>query len=439
MEVKEKESKAGVVPGMSTNRRGVDTHADRPLVKPVRFGALAYTQDTQVYVGSGQERYLLPEHQTAHIMEQDSVLSLSSGSEAVIQRTPGPAGVGIELETSDVQMEIASDISSQMTWQETDWKGKVLINHGNWSITIDTTPFKPESNIFIFNVEIVVDGTKLQLDSKKNVMQDIGAEIKEALQTEEINEINGIFSINGSDVKKVVKSGNGENKSIWSDNTIFSVQVTCAMPLDKIYDLLDYNEQPSILNNKRSLSPLSDDPSKLSKGDKEVDAFLLLLAKTFSDSHDPKQFMPIMPRTSLGKIFMMLDGGQRKRILDILKNLSWGNGVLGQIMMVKDNSIGDKKKTYFNEYIDYLQKLHDNDRKTTTTEDLIKNHPEPLGIGKLGDQTEKGLDGKGEFPIFEFRRIGSCKLENLPTYLGNINNELMRILKEEAENKKENS
>ena len=464
--------------------------------KPARLGALAYTQGTQVYIGPGQERYLphelghvvqqkaglvrptrfenglrfnddpALERQADHIMEWGGVLPLSPRPEAVIQRAPGPPGVGIELETHDIMMLVATPPKEEKKKDETYWKGQHLrdfdTNGVKWAVTIDTTTFKPERDKWYFPVEIVVDGTTLRLTNNSqdiiNVGKDIQDKVKE-LDTEAV--IKGNKGDNGDDDDKGDKLiqgipvSNAQKRWIWknaewTDSTSFFVQITCAVPLDKIYDLLD-GKKKSVLNTgdtyelseyetvltgtaaeeakKRQLTDdeiteyqmtgdVSFQKKERPKRDKEVYTFLLLLAQAFRDSHDPKQFMPIMPRTSLGKIFMMLDEEQRSSILEILE-------VTGQDSTALP-AIGNVTKVKFDDYKKYLLKLQHG--LAITEDDLIAKHPEPLGIGKLMDQTETDLSGQGEFPIFEFRRIGRCTLGELPKFLGRLNDEIIRVL-----------
>lgn len=444
--------------------------------KPARLGALAYTQGTQVYIGPGQERYLphelghvvqqkaglvrptrfenglrfnddpALERQADHIMECGGVLPLSSRPEAVIQRAPGPPGVGIELETPLVRIKVPDPPTDKESQQETAWKGKRLkmfrTSKGvEWAITIDTTPFKPERGLWVFNVEIIVNGRTLPLKREPDAIKDVGQHIHDTLLYNKNDALENIPMINAHTLEK---------EGGWTKDTDFSVQVTCAMPLDKIYDLLDKKEKSSILNERITydLSEYEDGYKKeRPKRDKEVYAFLLLLAQAFGEAHDPKQGMPLMPRTSLGKIFRMLKKEQRKKILEILKFLGKDKKALqaiGNVTKVrfdaqsaaiskidsvvtdKNRVIGDVTKVKFDDYIEYLLKLQRGLAKTK--EDPIANHPEPLGIGKLLDRTETDLDGKGEFPIFEFRRIGGCRLEKLPDFLGKLNDEIIRVL-----------
>lgn len=475
--------------------------------KPAQVQALAYTQGTQVYLGPGQERHLphelghvvqqksglvrptrsanglhinddpALERQADHILEYGSLPSHSSGPDAVIQCAPGP-GVGIELETSSIQVRVtnppqeADKGQHPEWWQETFWKGKHLKEYSNWAITIDTTSFQPDTGLWVFSLEIVVDGTKLKLDSEGDVMGKIGADIRNELMSKPLNFIPE--AINGFEIEK-----SGEI----TDNTNFSIQVTCAMPLDKVYDLLDSDTKNKLYpGEKANLSDPSKDTlvdkdekpfsgedakklladpiferngeikdkthwadgahwakSKRTKKDKEIYTFLYLLQQIFASSHDPKQDMAAMPRTSMGKIFSMLSKEQQATIssyLSIPPTDDWFNDTYSHlkeyIQNPSDHSIGDTDGVSFGAYRDYLTEVEQEAPPITeddsiTKKDPITIHPEALGIGKLGDKTERGFSGE-ELPIFEFRKIGGCSLAQLPDYLKSINDDILKML-----------
>lgn len=463
--------------------------------KPAQVQALAYTQGTQVYLGPGQERHLphelghvvqqksglvrltrsanglhinddpALERQADHIPEYGRLLSPSPSPDAVIQCAPG-SGIGIELETSSVKVRVKDPPDQEKKkdnprwWQESFWKGRQLKTYtadsgAKWAITIDTTSFNPDIGSWQFTLEIVVDGTQLKLDSEENVMQEIGADIKEVLQSEKLSDSYEITGESGE--KFILEKESGE----LTENTVFSIQVTCGMPLDKVYDLLDSDSENKLCQRgKQRLSeeilvskkevPLNTEEmtallkasdtqkymeekgiysvkSERTKEDKEIYTFLYLLQQIFAESHDPKQEMAAMPRTSMKKIFMMLSEKQRETILSYLNGSPKDDNAYNiidklpaYIKAPREYSIGDSEKVSFEAYREYLAS------KETPELDPIANHPEELGICKLKGKTERGFLEE-ELPIFEFRKIGGCSLKDLPDYLKSINEDIIKM------------
>lgn len=135
-----------------------------------------------------------------------------------------------------------------------------------------------------------------------------------------------------------------------------------------------------------------------------------------------------MPRTSMGKIFSMLDAKQREMILAYIQN--------GLEQVTLTGQVGDSDPVDVYKFGQCLLAIHDRlekglspiDPERGFVPDPIAEHPEPLGIGKLLDATETDLEGNGSYPIFEFRRIGACPLIQLPRKLDEIHKEILARL-----------
>ncbi len=447
-----------------------DVRVHYSSAKPAKLGALAYTQGAQVFLGPGQERYL--PHELGHVVQQKRGLVRPTGMfrgvpvntdprlereadrvsatgaqaapmrEGVVQRA-GIPGVGIELETSTVLFHVVRPPKKDEAAREEDeearkesyWKGMKMVDFskedgkppeevdptkcvtagitlrpqgaiGNWALTIDTTTFYKEEDYPHFTSEIVVDGTKLELDPKRNTLAEIGVEIRKTLL--EYKWIPQLHYLVGDKVLEI--------RGKFSPETIFSIQVTCGIPLSLVSDLL-YAESP--LNHMPMVkpSPVAAVPEGT---DPEVDTFLALFISMFNkpgvpNSDDPKQKMSIMPRTSYSKMFSLFSDSQQRRVLEQLHSQK-GLGTLAGLDGIT-----------FNSYIDHFQKLYKGEVETSA-DPLAVNKEECLGIGQLGDIMDRDLSGTGENPIFEFRKVGGCTLRDLPQTLGVIHDELLKVL-----------
>ncbi len=341
---------------------------------------------------------------------------------------------------------------------------------GHWALTLDTTSFLPDIDTEVqrFTAEFVVDGTQLKLTRGRNVLKEVGQEILDTVQAGKCK-TSGQFTFDGETV-----TGTAD----LSKKTSFSIQITCACPLSVVYDILytpsllyplDRKEQthrdawwysdlstnqPYDLDDmvKHLQEKLQDakDPEERERLDQlcsaarrgqplpghkictvhESDdekipiAFADLFLGSFSDKHDPKQSMPIMPRTSLKKIFTTLSWTQQADALHEIQRQ--------KNQRILSPEVGDRNPVLFQDYLQELTDLHARMKPGSPPltggdyiPDPLGQHPEALGIGKLLDTTETDLDGHGELPIFEFRKIGSAALEDLPDVLGVLHDEMM--------------
>lgn len=352
------------------------------------------------------------------------------GSNATQTATPPHfPGVGVELETQDVMFSI-SELHSDDAKEETFWKGYPLLNfaceHGGWAVTVETTTFNgriggPDDKKEQFCAEIVVDGIQTKLIPNVRVLQEVGQNILDTVRA-----CGCITHEQSYDVKGETITGQG---NLTKDTNVF-LQITCAFPLSTVYDLL-FSHSPLNDTYPPDPDPLQEQDSQgeSPKKRKEVLAFEALLDSIFrGGQHDPKQNMSIMPRTSMGKIFSMLDAKQREMILAYIQN--------GLEQVTLTGQVGDSSPVDVYKFGQCLLAIHDRlkngsspiDPERGFVLDPIAEHPEPLGIGKLLDATETDLEGNGSYPIFEFRRIGACTLAQLPDMLDKIHEEIMARL-----------
>lgn len=344
---------------------------------------------------------------------------------------------------------------------------------GHWALTLDTTAFHPDtlSKAGQFTAEIVVDGTSLKLDPERNVLAEMGQEILDTVRAGRC-ETRLPFTFDGEAVVGTASL---------DDKTVFSIQITCACPLSVAYDILytpsllyplgqkeqahrdawwytdlstgqpyDLDDMVEHLKGKRKDAQDPEERERLDQlsiaarrgqplpgyqirtghetDDKKIPlAFADLLLGAFGDKHDPKQRMPIMPRTSLKKIFTTLSWTQQAAALAEIQRQ--------KNQRILSPEVGDQNPVLFQDYLRELTWLHARMRPgnppLTGDEyipDPLGQHPEALGIGKLLDATETNLDGGEELPVLEFRKIGGCTLVNLPQTLGSIYDELMARL-----------
>lgn len=310
------------------------------------------------------------------------------------------------------------------------------------------------SGVLRFTAEIIIDGRQLKLgSSSKDNLITICKHIYGQLMGIKDN---GQYE-NGIAKLKVLHP--------FTKYLVFSIQVTAPMALEEIYNMyLEAKEQPlknPLLSHLSSthaelFTRIADSFSsagKLQPGkaesvpDEEMEVgvpeevvgedkgdidkagivFCLFLKQIFSHETDadPKQKMPIMPRTSLGKIFSMLSKDTRQKILVFF------NSKFNEPIMM--NRIAEKSPILLRNYIQYLTELNNllNSGKENPNiyrdmiiekldNDPIASHEEELGIGKLKSRTETDLGEetqKKELPIFEFRNIGGTVLSNIKDVL----------------------
>lgn len=207
-------------------------------------------------------------------------------------------------------------------------------------------------------------------------------------------------------LEKIQLSKNG--KVVTTNN--FGIHVTVPCPLEKIHNHGG--------TNKRFGS------YQVDIGSNECVKNFLTLIKLMvsgclaSNGTDPKRSMYIMNRTSLGKIFSLMDESDQEEVRDALKNyqdklqlgsLSYGKGTEYEVNM-------DKLKKYFEEFIETTESIIDKDPT------YIAAQKEKFGISALGKRTE--MLGEKECPIFEFRDYSyQGKLEKFPEFLQSIADE----------------
>jgi hypothetical protein len=141
-----------------------------------------------------------------------------------------------------------------------------------------------------------------------------------------------------------------------------------------------------------------------------------------SKGTDPKRSMYIMNRTSLGKIFSLMNESDKKQVRDVLKNTQYQN----ELQLTSLSYGKDEYEVNMDNLTQYFEKFT---KLTEKDEALIKEDPtyiaaqkEKFGISALGKRTEKL--GEKECPIFEFRDYSyHGNLEKFPEFLQSIADE----------------
>ena len=323
------------------------------------------------------------------------------------------ATLGLELELSspkaylylDTELEeemIKSKHISIVTSQESGYQSEAkklfeeLFNNGI-RVTLDTrTGHDKIIGKFEFTIELVFDHSKFEIEYDKGDIR-----------------INNNFQGCIEDFIKFMKEP--------ARDTIFTIEIEGIKGTTFELEIIRLKEKEMIFLSKHMTVPCPLDklPSEEDVCDK-IGALVYILKQLpcindeFDPTHDPKQTMKVMPRTSLGTIFKryVSDAEFEEIKSEIIK-----------CHYKKDMKFRITSNCLASDYLEYLERKRKEGDETNEIDPLTTE--KCIGVCSLGDKEEKV--NNIAYPIFEFRNLVSISSTEISKLKDGIISELKKL------------
>ncbi|KAJ5105830.1 hypothetical protein NUU61_003177 [Penicillium alfredii] len=394
-------------------------------------------------------------------LERGSRLSLCSDEDDIAETNDAPTGnnppgIGVEFETATITLK-SEDCSEKNVLAA---KSKTINGRKgkNWALTADILS---EGTL---DAEYVLDGKSIKLNSgsAKEAAEAVAKDINDWDPHEDGKEVTidnnpCTWKISGPKEKK------GGHSYTWAP------QVTAPLPLAGLYDLLGKyvaKTHSALLPNRRQKPMIhvtkdffQSKPNGLDSGSVEDDVlgfFSLIMSFAKASSANPnepieedeslKELTVIMPRTDFTSIYHSVKSSIPGDLYPIVKTLACYKNNGDDVELDTDFCSGTVEDPSPNGNMDkqrFAVFPAGGDYEEVKVEKWIKsmqNGPAPDALTKLDKKMDSAIGGVGDsmenilgsdtlVPLFEFRRLRRTKTDDLPAFVSEAEEEIVKYHK----------